>query len=266
MNGHTLFIGIDLGLGAKPTTGVCVLEEVAGVVGAVPGYCWPCSPRENGPGNGAIIGVLSPFLERGQCIAIDAPLVGPAAGAKIREAERFFLKGAFGRYHINPIPCGFMMQFTERGIALRRQLEDMGFSYPSANSEQRVANREIIEVFPTLALGLLLKADAVEGGKKTEPKGVRLYKGLIGTPGGLHVALGLEVVPCPKDKGHLKMAFVSALLARAHAKGFSSFVGSEGEGAIYLPHYSLWDEFWRNSFDQVRMGSGLKVVTDIPEQ
>ena len=129
------FIGIDLGGKEKKSTGICVLQELKGVV--LPSKIW-CKKCQDVFGKD-VLKKISPYLKETKVIAIDAPLTRGRGKGKMRLYEKFLSQKIFREAKMNPIPPALMSSFCEFALELRKKLEKRGF----------VLDLNLIEVFPT---------------------------------------------------------------------------------------------------------------------
>jgi len=129
------FIGIDLGGKEKKSTGICVLQELKGVV--LPSKIW-CQKCQDVFGKD-VLKKISPYLKETKVIAIDAPLTRGRGKGKMRLYEKFLSQKIFREAKMNPIPPALMSSFCEFALELRKKLEKRGF----------VLDLNLIEVFPT---------------------------------------------------------------------------------------------------------------------
>jgi len=129
------FIGIDLGGKEKKSTGICVLQELKGVV--LPSKIW-CKKCQDVFGKD-VLKKIGPYLKETKVIAIDAPLTRGRGKGKMRLYEKFLSQKIFREAKMNPIPPALMSSFCEFALELRKKLEKRGF----------VLDLNLIEVFPT---------------------------------------------------------------------------------------------------------------------
>jgi len=129
------FIGIDLGGKEKKSTGICVLQELKGVV--LPSKIW-CKACQDVFGKD-VLKKIGPYLKETKVIAIDAPLTRGRGKGKMRLYEKFLSQKIFREAKINPIPPALMSSFCEFALELRKKLEKRGFAL----------DLNLIEVFPT---------------------------------------------------------------------------------------------------------------------
>ena len=130
------FIGIDLGVKEKKTTGVCILERAGENVFPLEVWCNQCQDIYGKD----VLKQVGRYLKETKVIAIDAPLTIGKGKGKMRLYEKFLSTKTFRQERVNPIPPALMPKFSDFSRELVEKLEKKGF----------VLGLNLIEVFPTL--------------------------------------------------------------------------------------------------------------------
>ncbi|MGQ9781090.1 MAG: DUF429 domain-containing protein [Nitrososphaeria archaeon] len=188
-------IGIDLAGSEKRNTGVCLMENLHARTFIV--------HRDN-----EILDLVSRF--GGEVVAIDAPLSIPRGrkslenrcGPHLRECDRQLLSR---KIRFFPLTLGPMRKLTERGMKLKRYLEDKGY--------------RVVEVYP--------------GGAQDVLKIPRKSKDLEKLRTGLE-SMGLEGMSDKMSHDELD-AVTAALVGLLYILGGCEEYGDIGEGTIVMP-------------------------------
>jgi len=135
-NEKEFFIGIDLGVKEKRTTGICILEKVDESVFPSETWCKICRDIVGKD----VFKVIGRYLKETKVIAIDAPLTRGRGKGKMRLYEKFLSTKIFRKEKVNPIPPILMPNFCDFALEINPKLEKKGFAL----------DLNLIEVFPTL--------------------------------------------------------------------------------------------------------------------
>ncbi len=144
------FIGIDLGIKEKKTTGVSILDAA--------GKCILCQDvfGKN------VLRKISPYLKETKVIGIDAPLTAGKGKGLFRLYEKFLSTKIFRQEKVNPVPPILMPGFCNFSQELVEKLESRGFTI----------DLNLIEVFPALVRKISKKeffmADCKAAGENQE--------------------------------------------------------------------------------------------------
>ena len=180
-------VGVDLAGSPKRITGVCAMRRD---LSCLTGVCW--SDEE-------ILGFISEASP--EVVAIDAPLSFPREGS-LRICDRRLLEMGVKLF---PLSMKSMIMLTERGIRLKKRLEEDGY--------------EVIEVYPGATQDLLRIPRKSRGREK-------LKKALID--------YGVKGLRCDENLDELD-AVTCAITAIKYLEGDFIAVGEPGEGVIIIP-------------------------------
>ena len=207
------FIGIDLGVKEKKTTGICILERQGKNIFPLEIWCGQCQDVFGKD----VLKIIGKYLKETKVIAIDAPLTIGKGKELFRLYEKFLSTKIFRRERVNPVPPALMPKFSDFARELVKKLEKKGF----------VLGLNLIEVSPTLV-------------KKISQD--NLSKQLCPKPG-----LGQS---CRNE--NQKSALICATLAFLHSDFKTRYLGYK-DGFLFLPEMSFWKKAWRKKFYQAWM-------------
>ncbi|MBB1250204.1 DUF429 domain-containing protein [Rhizobium sp. G21] len=238
-------LGIDVGFSAtRPTTGIA--WSVAGEIDAARTFTdW--ERRKLAAPSGALFNV----------IAIDGPLIGPSAPAKVvRRCEQLLSRGLFQkRCKPGASHSGSGFQLRQAAAETARQFKHLGMLPSFANAI--VADVAIVEAFPNAFLGVMLDADdfglmRVARGKKFD----QLYDQVVASKRMSRIleAIGwrnqrlLDRIDAERDHER-RAALICLLTAACAASGKATTVGDEIGGWIWLPPIETWGDWAKRALE-----------------
>jgi len=209
-NNQKFFIGIDLGVKEKKTTGICILEKMGDSILPSKNWCENCQDVFGKK----VLRKISPYLKKTKVISIDAPLTIGRGKGKMRLYEKFLSQKVFRKERVSPIPPALMPGFCNFSRELVQKLERRGF----------VLDLNLIEVFPTLVKKICKKSF--------------LYT---------LVKRSLYFRACKNE--NQKSALICAILGFLHSNFKTRYLGYK-DGFLFLPEISFWKADWRRKFYQ----------------